>query len=209
MSWGIFGCSYTKFKWYTWADFLKVNVKKSKNYGLSGSSNEFICRQILKNGKEHNNVVVMWSGYDRIHNDYYLKHNGYNQGRYRNNAIPQEQLLERSLEYIWLANQYCKVNNIKIYNFSITILEIGETKQITPVPDYLDINHRNWPIDMTQYCLDNPSKFSEQNLDGHPLPSQHYNYFKNIVSPNIGVNVRKIYQEYLDNFDKKAVDLCV
>lgn len=206
MSWGVFGCSFTKFKWYTWADFLKINVSNSKNYGVSGSSNEFICRQILKYGKKHNSIVVMWSGYDRIHNDYYLNKHGYNEGRHRDDHIPSIQLLERSLEYIWLANHYCKINNIEIYNFSMTIPEIGETKNITPMPDYLNINHTNWPIDMTQYCLDNPSKFSQQNHDGHPLPSQHYNYFKDIISPTIGVSVKEIPQQSLDNFDKKAVD---
>ena len=208
MSWGTFGCSFTKFKWYTWADFLKINVSKSKNYGLSGSSNEFICRQILKHGKKHNSIVVMWSGYDRIHNDYYLNEHGYNAGRHRGNDVPLTQLLERSLEYIWLANHYCKINNIKIYNFSMTILEIAETKKITPIPEYLDINHKHWPIDMVQYCLENPSKFSQQNHDGHPVPSQHYNYFKDIISPNTGISVKEIPQQSLDDFDKKAVDTC-
>lgn len=208
MSWGAFGCSFTKFKWYTWADFLKINVSKSKNHGLAGSSNEFICRQILKHGKKHNSIVVMWSGYDRIHNDYYLNEHGYNAGRHRSNDVPLTQLLERSLEYIWLANHYCKINNIKIYNFSMTILEIAETKKITPIPEYLDINHKHWPIDMVQYCLENPSKFSQQNHDGHPLPSQHYNYFKDIISPNTGISVKEIPQQSLDDFDKKAVDTC-
>lgn len=206
MSWATFGCSFTKYHWYTWADFLKINVKKFKNYGVPGSSNEYICRQILKNGKSHESIVVMWSGYDRVHNDNFLKSKGFNSGIYQLDNVSNEQLLERTLEYIWLANRFCRDNNIKIYNFSMTVLEIGETKKIIPMPQYLDIGHKNWPIDMVQYCLDNPSKYSPLRLDNHPLPSEHYNYFKNIISPVINVQCQDIPEKNLDNFDKKAVD---
>ena len=88
----------------------------------------------------------------------------------------------------------------------MTVLETGETKKIIPMPDYLDIEHKQWPIDMTQYCLDNPSKFTDSIQDDHPLPSQHYNYLNDVMSPIIGVNIKEISRDQLDQFDKKAID---
>jgi hypothetical protein len=206
MSWATFGCSFTQYKWYTWADFLKISVNKCKNFGLPGSSNEFISRQILKNYRNYKNIVVMWSGYDRIHNDYFLKLNGFNSGRYSLNDIPLEQLMERSLEYIWLANKVCKENNVSIHNFSITMFNIGESKKIITIPNYLDVDIQAWPIDMTQYCIENPSNFRANTQDGHPLPSEHYSYFKTIMCPVLEIDAKYINNKVLATFDKNAVD---
>ncbi len=206
MSWATFGCSFTQYKWYTWADFLKINVNKCKNFGLPGSSNEFISRQILKNYRNYKNIVVMWSGYDRIHNDYFLKSNGFNNGKYSKGTVPLEQLMERSIEYIWLANKVCKENNVNIYNFSMTMFNIGESKKIIPIPDYLDVDIQCWTIDMTQYCIKNPSDFRAATQDDHPLPSEHYSYFKTIMCPRLGINAKCINNKVLATFDKKAVD---
>jgi len=202
-----FGCSYTKYRWNTWADFLKLSFKGLlKNYGTPGGSNEIICRNICKNVDKDDIVVVMWTGFDRTHSDAFYKKNNFNEGRYdpskRNHEyqLTLEQLFDRSVEYIWLANKFCEGKNIKIYNFLMTIFEMGETQELQKFTSYLPIAHETWPIDMTSFCLDN-SSIGKTVKDTHPSPSQHYKYYKQIICPNMNIKPFEISNINLKKLD--------
>ena len=190
-----FGCSFTNHgltQWPTWVDFLKISSKsryKVENYGLSGSANEYICRQILKKVDNNDTVVVMWSAFDRTHSQLYLEKQKSNQGKF----LPEEQqvdkfgvtlqqLYERTLEYIWTANQFCKNKNIRIINLSMTILNMGESQKENNFKNHLDIDYSSWPIDLSSFCLENLPVFNVEN-DTHPTPSQAYRYHKEIICP--------------------------
>ena len=200
-----FGCSYTKYKWNTWPDFLKLSAKNHKvtNFGVSGSSNEFICREIIKYSKANDIVVVMWSGFDRVHSETNFQKTGYNMGKNAEYYVGTtlEQLYQRTLEYIWLANQFCKENNIKIVNLLMTILELGETKQDNKFFKHLDIQNEKWPIDFSSFCLENPG-FNDIE-DKHPLPSQHYYFHKKIVCPALNLQPYLIDDKQLRILDQK------
>jgi len=205
-----FGCSYTKYRWNTWADFLLLSNKgKLKNYGIPGASNEIICRNICKNAKSEDTIVVMWSGFDREHSDVYYKKNNFCEGRYNLSArsnqeyVPSlEQLYDRSIEYIWLANKFCTERSIKIFNFLMIILELGETKELQKFKPYLPIEHKKWPIDMASFCLKN-TPIGKSMEDIHPSPSQHYKYYEQIVCPILNVNPIKITDEALKKLDNQ------
>jgi len=204
-----FGCSYTKYRWNTWPNFLHLSANGMlKNYGVSGSSNEIICRNICKNADNDDTVLVMWSGFDRTHSDVFYKKNNYNEGRYhptkRNQEylLSLEQLYDRSIEYIWLANRFCEEKNIKIYNFNMTILEMGETKELQKFTPYLPIGHETWPIDMDSFCLKNPP-IGKTIEDNHPSPSQHYKYHKQIICPKMNIEPFEISDQNLKNLDDK------
>lgn len=64
------GCSFTRYKWETWVDYLKIfneNIPV-KNLGMSGSGNETISRMAVNASLKIKNIkkmYIMWSGADR------------------------------------------------------------------------------------------------------------------------------------------------
>tara|TARA_B100000085_G_C18546133_1_gene513959 strand:+ start:948 stop:1712 length:765 start_codon:yes stop_codon:yes gene_type:complete len=66
-----FGCSFTQYKWPTWADYLHVGglAENYQNWGLPGGSNDFIFHSVvecLDNITDSDIVCIMWSQPHRI-----------------------------------------------------------------------------------------------------------------------------------------------
>lgn len=66
-----FGCSYTRYAYATWADFIGVNFDKYFNYGRGGASNNYILSRFIEADLTHNLnsddlVIVMFTGFGRI-----------------------------------------------------------------------------------------------------------------------------------------------
>ena len=43
-----FGCSFTKYKWPTWADFIGTQFETYENWGQPGAGNFFIATQVYE-----------------------------------------------------------------------------------------------------------------------------------------------------------------
>lgn len=75
-----FGCSFTKYAWPTWADFLGLEFDEFENWGLMGIGNVGIANRIteciIKNSiNENDTVIIQWTGH--LRNDYHLfRHKG-------------------------------------------------------------------------------------------------------------------------------------
>jgi len=71
-----FGCSFTSYKWPTWADIIGSNVPYYENWGSPGKGNHYIFNAIVECNAIHrfnqdDLVIVMWSKVnreDRYHN---------------------------------------------------------------------------------------------------------------------------------------------
>jgi hypothetical protein len=67
-----FGCSYTKWLWPTWADFIGKNFDEYYNFGIGGASNNYIMNRvievdsILNFNPETDYVVIGLSGFNRF-----------------------------------------------------------------------------------------------------------------------------------------------
>ena len=64
------GCSFTKYRWSCWPNFLSWFDKdiKVRNFGSSASGNETIAREVVNSVLKYKNVhkmYIMWSGSDR------------------------------------------------------------------------------------------------------------------------------------------------
>ena len=64
------GCSFTKYKWACWPNFVKWFEPNNKilNLGASASSNETIARSILNAVMQYNDIkkiYIMWSAPNR------------------------------------------------------------------------------------------------------------------------------------------------
>jgi hypothetical protein len=66
-----FGCSYTRYRYPTWADYLGVEFEEYYNYGRSGSSNTYIMNKFVEamlhfNFSKTDMVVIMLTGFGRF-----------------------------------------------------------------------------------------------------------------------------------------------
>jgi hypothetical protein len=61
-----FGCSFTNYRWSTWADCLAPEFTYFENWGQSGAGNHYIFNSIMEADQRHNfstgdTVVVCWT----------------------------------------------------------------------------------------------------------------------------------------------------
>ena len=99
------GCSFTKHCWPTWANYLGRHYEWHKNLAVGGSDNANIARNIIKNAKQNDVVVVMWTGYDRLNffnNDWdYAGCLVGNKEFYANYYSPIERFTKQWIMYRW------------------------------------------------------------------------------------------------------------
>jgi hypothetical protein len=66
-----FGCSYTKYRWPTWADVIGENFHFYKNYGRGGASNLYILQKFIQANDlykftKDDVILVMLTGFGRF-----------------------------------------------------------------------------------------------------------------------------------------------
>ena len=60
-----FGCSFTNYRWSTWADCLAPEFDSFENWGQAGAGNHYIFNSVMECDQRHNfgagdTVVVCW-----------------------------------------------------------------------------------------------------------------------------------------------------
>ena len=65
-----FGCSYTNYRWSTWADCLSPEFDYFENWGQSGAGNHYIFNSVMEADQQHHfdsddTVIVCWSTFLR------------------------------------------------------------------------------------------------------------------------------------------------
>jgi hypothetical protein len=75
-----FGCSFTNYKWLTWADIIGNDIEYYENWGSPGAGNHFIFNSVIEadaryNFKKDDLIIIFWSTKereDRYHNNTWL-----------------------------------------------------------------------------------------------------------------------------------------
>lgn len=92
-----FGCSFTEYKWPTWADILGREFDYFENWGRTGAGNSFIFNSLIECAKRNNitkddTVIIMWTSIAR--EDRWTSERGwitpgsiYNQSEYDRNFV--------------------------------------------------------------------------------------------------------------------------
>ena len=107
-----FGCSFTHYKWPTWADILSGSYDYYENWGSSGAGNFFIYNSIIEcvltnKLTSSDQVVVMWTSTAR--EDHYINNTWHNSGGlYFDQPIDHKGYLLRDLSFIYGAEQVLK-----------------------------------------------------------------------------------------------------
>ena len=65
-----FGCSFTNYRWSTWADCLAPEFDYFENWGQAGGGNHYIFNSVMEADQRHNfgsddTVIVCWTSIDR------------------------------------------------------------------------------------------------------------------------------------------------
>ena len=65
-----FGCSFTNYRWSTWADILGQNYNEYQNWGQSGAGNHYIFNSVMEADQRHcfgsgDTVIVCWTSIHR------------------------------------------------------------------------------------------------------------------------------------------------
>jgi hypothetical protein len=65
-----FGCSFTHYKWLTWADIIGNDIEYYENWGMGGAGNHYIFNSVIEADARYNFnkddlVIIFWSTKER------------------------------------------------------------------------------------------------------------------------------------------------
>lgn len=208
------GCSFTFYKWPTWADYLSNNFTKYINKGIPGADNATIARIVTSMAEPGDTVIVMWSSYARY--NYQLNFNGlYNYEELvcmggsnidnRSYFLDIFNTFERfatSIDYLQWTITDSILRNYTLVNLSAFPYLTGELG--SPITDDMKklIDIKQWyidkiePTDMQTFSQD----YKHRLPDNHPTPIAHYDYASQIICPKLNIELKiKREQALADN----------
>ena len=88
-----FGCSFTQYRWPTWADILSQEYSYFQNWGKGGAGNHYIFYSLVEfiarnDISKDDTIIVMWTSVAR--EDRYLKGKWFSNGSIYNSKYPKE-----------------------------------------------------------------------------------------------------------------------
>lgn len=112
-----FGCSFTNYRWSTWADCLAPEFDEFHNWGQSGAGNNFILNSVMEADQRHNfsagdTVVVCWT--DVLREDQYT-HKWQTLGNIINNKIYSKEYVAQLTERGALIKSLAYIKATKVF----------------------------------------------------------------------------------------------
>jgi len=194
-----FGCSFTRYEWHTWADFLKQKFKNVTNLGHPGAGNFYIFSKIMENlSNGHiqpdDMIMVCWTGHYRLD----MKYRG--EWKTRGNLLTQDYyetdfvekycdphyFLERDLYLVYAINE--------IFKDRIINLSMGDIDRIDQYNDIFIPLHKVKNIQQTletfhpsfyKVLWNNKFKTIAHRNDYHPTEEEHKSYLKKVFEVEI------------------------
>jgi hypothetical protein len=222
-----FGCSFTNYKWQTWADIIGSQFEEFQNWGKSGAGNFFIssslyeCHSIYNITKD-DVVLIMFSSIDRFDfinqkSDYETNGSIYGE----NHSLYGDFVFNKWSEEFGLYNSWFSISSAKQLLDSIgceyQLMKSFNFNQIDGPREYEKPNNTNQRIDMCLNLIDGMIVGESLN-EFHTKKNQHY-YFDDLPNkvdghPPISIhlewvkqNLKKYYVEEMDsicdNWEKK------
>jgi hypothetical protein len=214
-----FGCSYTNYRWSTWADALAPEFDSFENWGQGGGGNHYIFNSVMEADQRHNfgandTVVVCWSTF--LRDDRYAQGRWHTIGGMFTTPIYQPEYLKTHVdERGCVIRDFAYIKAVKVLleskpdlNWRFLSLanlkagprcesEPGEPKDVMNV--YADVLDSILPS-YQEVLFPSGWKLSE---DPHPSPAEHLAYL-DIVLPGwvTKESTRVIMQEESVNLNK-------
>jgi hypothetical protein len=137
-----FGCSFTSYKWPTWANILGRQFNTFENWGRSGAGNQYIFNSIVEANitrcfTPQDTIAIMWTNVSRedryVEREWLTPGNIYNQNLYDSKFVEKfadtRGYYIRDLALIWAADRLLENIGCNIIHFSIT--DIANPAQYT------------------------------------------------------------------------------
>jgi len=178
-----FGCSFTNYRWSTWADCLAPEFDYFENWGQSGGGNEFIFNSVMECDQRNqfgpdDTVIVCWTTTTR--EDRYIDGRWHTLGNmftcpiynkeYLSTHIDERGLLIKTLSYIKAVKTLLehKQTNWKFLSMdSVDTLNIYQDVVDSILPSYRTVLFPNgWP---------------DRNGDPHPSPEEHLQFLDAVL----------------------------
>ena len=179
-----FGCSFTNYRWSTWADCLAPEFDSFENWGQSGAGNEFIFNSVMEADQRQqfgpqDTVIVCWT--TAIREDRYVNERWHTLGNmfscpiynkdYLATHVDERGLLIKTLAYIkavktLLENRQVQWKFLSMVHFDSLNIYQDVVDSITP--SYCTVLFKDgWP---------------DRDGDPHPSPAEHLAYL-DVVLP--------------------------
>ena len=198
------GCSFTRYCWPTWADYLGQHYEQSYNVGIPGADNATIARHVLEFALPGDLVIVLWSSYDRFSyiKDGTWQYNGSirntNKEFFTNMYDPVERF-STTIDYVRLLELHSQQNNYTLWHFSAYPWFLGEIeKSINPelitIHNKVTLKNHNLEENLFDFYHEMGVKYTNNRglkNDDHPTPLHHWCYLEKIIAPTIGLDLNK------------------
>ena len=191
-----FGCSFTHYKWHTWADQLKDKYLNVTNLGRSGAGNVYIFNKIMEKYTQgeitkDDLVMVCWTGHFRLDMKFkdiwqtpgnLLNQHTYSMDFVKKHCDPQY-FLERDLYLVHAVNQIFKN---RIINFSMGDIDRFDQYNNKHVhldkPDNLQKTLDTFFPSFYKVLWNNDVRTIMHRDDQHPTVSEHKQYMKQVFN---------------------------
>ena len=179
-----FGCSFTNYRWSTWADCLAPEFGYFENWGQAGGGNHYIFNSVMEADQRHqfgvdDTVIVCWTSLDR--EDRYVDGRWHTPGNahfatnvfnkeYLKTHIDERGYLIRDLAYIKAVKTLLETRQVQWKFLSVDqvdSLNIYQDVVDSILPSYKAVLFsKGWP---------------NRNGDPHPSPEEHLAYLDAVL----------------------------
>lgn len=206
------GCSFSDYCWPTWADYLGLVFDEYLSCGEAGSDNASIARNIIKNTRPNDTVVILWSGWNRHimwsdvlvptpktnDNNWQYIHAPWDKNWLVNFYNPTERLAT-SMDYVKMIDLDSRVKGYTAYHFSAFPWTLGEIEKYPP--KHFDKIFNSYHIQNNFLLEENLEDYKIRNgfakpvchkynpNDAHPTPMCQYQYLMNVMVPKFKFDV--------------------
>ena len=206
------GCSFTKYDYPTWADYIAPNFDSYTNEGIRGCDNSTIARIVTSLAKPHDTVIIMWTAYSRhsygIENWKSEKQHwgGCNitDTYYFTNIFNQYERFLTSLDYLQWVIADSVIRKYNVIHLSAFPYILGEMH--SPVTDTMIALIKEKQPFVDQINKDDLLTFAstykkldvqwvrngQTFIDNHPTPLAHYDYANKLIKPLLGIEAMNI-----------------
>lgn len=212
-----FGCSFTQYKWPTWADILGKEFELFQNWGKSGAGNHFIFNSLIechaRNKITKNDTVgVMWTNMmreDRFIDYWATPGNIYSQGLYDDGFVKRFITVKgcyiRDLAFMSAVDQL--LSSIGCQYFFLSMVDLsnplnyGKKNASDEIKDVIElypltVNKIKPSIHNVIFNYNWESKGKKE--DYHPLPLDYIEYLDRVL-PDIPIS--KETRQWVENIN--------
>ena len=192
-----FGCSYTNYRWSTWADCLAPEFDYFENWGQGGGGNHYIYNSVMEADQRHcfgagDTVIVCWSTFMR--DDRYVQGRWHTLGGMFTTPIYQSEYLKshvdergyviRDLAFIKGVKSLLETKPNLTWKFlSLANLKLGTRCETAPgePKDVMEVYANVLDTILPSYQETIFKNGWKQAEDPHPSPEEHLAYLDTVL----------------------------